>query len=268
MPDFLFDLPHRTLAIYCAAATVGITWLGIVFIKPFLRWLVGSEPNINSRISYATSVFTLFYGLLLGLLAVAAFQNVERVEAAAFREASELSNLYADLESYPEPSSSTVQSLLRDYVLFTIYKDWPAHSKGKQLAGGRNRANTIRQVLMDFEPKTRAQEIVHREVIAGFHKFTEARQERLTGVIVQIPSVLWYAVIVGGIINIILLIMLKITPIAHLILGGLTSFFLGVILFVIIALDSPLRGEAGVSPAPYEILWARVMAWDEPININ
>ena len=48
------------------------------------------------------------------------------------------------------------------------------------------------------------------------------------------------------------------------VLGTITAFFLGVILFVIVALDDPLRGESGLDPGPLQVLWERQMIWDEP----
>ena len=49
-------------------------------------------------------------------------------------------------------------------------------------------------------------------------------------------------------------------------LGTITAFFLGVILFVIVALDDPLRGESGLDPEPLQLLWDRTMVWDEPLS--
>ena len=92
----------------------------------------------------------------------------------------------------------------------------------------------------------------------------EARQQRLTGVITQIPNVLWYAVLVGAAINMLLLVMLRMPPMRQFVLGTITAFFLGVILFVIVALDDPLRGESGLDPGPLQVLWERQMIWDEP----
>jgi hypothetical protein len=264
MPDFMHNLPVRELAWLCVAATVGATWVGILFVKPFLRLLVGGEPNVNGVIGYVTSVFSLFYGLLVGLLAVAAYQNVERVERSAFREAAGVSTLYAGVSSYPEPFRSEAREMLRDYVLYTIHKDWPAHRRGEIMAGGTNRVSAMRQRLADFEPQSISEEIVHREVFSAFQDFTIARQERLAGVLTRIPNVLWYAVGAGAAVNIILLIMLKVRVLPHLVLGGLASFFLGVMLFVVLALDDPLRGDDGLRPEALELLWNGRMVFDEP----
>ncbi len=86
---------------------------------------------------------------------------------------------------------------------------------------------------------------------------------RLNGVTARIPSVLWYAVVVGAGVNILILLMVRARPVTHFVLGTISAFFLGVIVFVILALDAPLRGPEGLSTAPYEALWRQQMIWDE-----
>jgi hypothetical protein len=265
MPDFVYNIPLRQLAVYFAVIAVGSMFIGIVVVKPVLRLLMGAGPDFNQTLSYGTSGFNLFYGLLLGLLTVSAYQNSERVRQGILAEATTLGALYSDMNVYPEPLRSDVKAMLRDYVLFTIYKDWPAHREGEFLDGGASRANAMRQLLASFEPETLGEEIVHAQVVAAFQDFTRARQQRLTGVITEIPDVLWYAVLVGAFINVLLLALLKMRPVQQFVLGTITAFFLGVILFVIVALDDPLRGEAGLTPDPLLLLWERTMVWDEGV---
>jgi hypothetical protein len=266
MPDFIYDVPTRTLAVWFSVATVALMLVGLLVIKPIMRLLLGTGPGFNDSISHATGGFGLFYGLLLGLLTVAAYQNSERVREGILSEATSLGALYADMNTYPEPMRSDMRAMLRDYVLFTIHKDWPAHRKGDFLNGGFNRSDAMRQQLARFEPSTRGEEIVHAEVVRAFQDFSNARQQRLNGVITEIPAVLWYAVLVGAGINLLLLILLKMRQVQHFVLGTLTAFFLGVILFVIVTLDRPLRGESGLDPGPFELLWERSMVWDEPLG--
>ncbi len=72
--------------------------------------------------------------------------------------------------------------------------------------------------------------------------------------------------LVGAGISILFMTILRIRLMQHLVLGSITAFFLGVILFVITTLDRPLRGEAALPPEPFEILWTRAMIWDEPVG--
>ena len=265
MPDWIYDVPLRQLAVQMAMLAIVAMVVGILLVKPILRVLMGAPPDLNEAIGYGTAGFSLFYGLLLGLLTVAAYQNNERVKQAIMTEATSLGALYADMSSYPEPIRSDMKALLRDYLLFTVHRDWPAHRQGEFLNGGNNRTNAMRQRLATFEPTSPGQQIVHAETFAAFQEFAAARQQRLTGVITEIPDVLWYAVLVGAAINLLLFVMLRMRPLQQFFLGTISAFFLGVILFVIIALDDPLRGESGLDPDPLILLWDRTMVWDEPL---
>lgn len=263
MPDFVFDMPLNDLATWISILVVLAVLTGIVIVKPVFRLLIGTGPGFNDRLAHATSGFSLFYGLLLGLLTVAAYQNSERVREGIQREASSLGVLYSSLSTYPEPLRSDVRAMMRDYTLYTINEDWPAHREGEVLNGGNDRVAAMRSLLARYEPTTRGQEIVHADVMTGFQQFTEARQARIAGTIIGIPGILWYAVLVGAAMNILLISLLKMRPMQQLVLGSINAFFLGVILFVIIVLDRPLRGPAGLDPEPFALLWQKTMVWDE-----
>ncbi len=267
MPTFFYDIPVNLLAIYFSLIAIGAVFFGLIFLKPILRILIGRrDPAINDTISHGTSGYSLFYALLVGLLTVAAYENREQVEQSVLNEAASVGALYSDLSSYPEPLRSDMKELLRDYVLFTIHKDWPAHRRGEVLTGGFHRADAMRAILAGFEPAGVTQQIVHSQVVAAFHEFSAARQQRLNGVAARLPDVLWYAVGVGAVINLLLLVMLRMPIVAHFFLGAISAFFLGVILFVIVVLDDPLRGEAGLDPTPFTLLWDRQLIWDEPLQ--
>ncbi|MGH6901547.1 MAG: hypothetical protein ACREIR_02265 [Geminicoccaceae bacterium] len=263
MFDFFYDMPTVMLAIYCVVFFVGLMWLGIIFIKPILRLLIGREPGINDLVFHTTSGFSLFYGLLLGLLAVAAYQNLEEVRKNVFGEASSLASLYRDASLYPEPIGPQLRELLRDYTLYVIYKDWPAHRQGRIFYGGSNRLTMIQYTALEFNPKSVSDEILHGQTLQHFSEFVEARQRRLDGVRLAIPGVLWYVVAIGALVNIILIWMLNMRFFTHMILGGIVAFFLGVVVFLIIAMDRPMRGEVTVGPAAYQLVYDVLMQWDE-----
>lgn len=266
MPDFVYDIPPVRLAALFSLIAVGAVFVGLLIVKPVARMLFGTGPDFNQNITYGSTGVNLFYGLLLGLLTVSAYQNNERVQQAILAEATAVGSLYAGMRSYPEPLQGDVQALLRDYVLFAVEGDWPAHRAGRVLDGGDHRADAIRQRLSAFEPVTEGQKILHAAMIAAYQEFSDARQKRVAGVFTQIPDVLWSAVLVGAVVNVFLLVMLKMRPHQQFLLGSISAFFIGVILFVIVSLDDPLRGEQGVRPDPFLQLWERQMIWDEGLE--
>ncbi len=263
MFNFIYDIPTVWFAIYCSLFFVVLTWLGLFFVKPFLRLLMGREPRNNDFVAQATAGFSLFYGLLLGLLAVAAYQNFDEVRKNVFAEASRLASVYRDASRYPDPVRSEVQALLRDYTLYVIHKDWPAHQDGVIYKGGTNRLNMIQFGILKFEPRTPGEQLLHGQTLNDFNEFVAARQSRLAGVQTAIPGVLWYAVGIGALINIVLIWMLDMRFFTHMLLGGIVSFFLGVMIFLIASMDNPMKGEVSVPPTSYQLVYDLLMQWDE-----
>ena len=251
------------LAFYCSAILVGVTWFGIIFFKPFIRWWLRKQPASNDLVNYASAGFSLFYGLLLGLLSVATFGNSSSVEASVDREASSIASLYRSVTSYPEPLRGELQFLLRDYTLYVINKDWPAHSEGKIWNGGALRLQVIEKDILSLVPTSHTEQLLQEQSIKSLDDLNTARQERLTGVSTAIPGVLWYVVAIGALINILLIWLLDMRFTLHMILGGIISFFLGVMIFLITAMDRPLQGSVSVSPDAYKVMYGLVMQWDE-----
>lgn len=263
MWDWLYDLPIETLALYCAVLFVGLTWFGTIFIRPVLRLWLRNQPGSNELVSHASSGFGLLYGLLLGLLSVAAYQNMDRIQGYVGVEAATLGSLYRTVSAYPEPTRSEVQSLLRDFTLYVIHKDWPSQKKGRINPGGDRRLAVIERRLTDFEPQTKTQEILHDQALSGLRDLREARQSRIMGNWVAIPGILWFVVIVGAGVNMVLFWLLDARLRVHLFLGGIVSFFLGMMIFLVLAMDRPTRGEVSVATDAYQRVYDFVMRWDE-----
>src|SRR5262245_13837173 len=83
MPDWLLTLldplPASTAALFFSLFFVAVAWIGVIFVRPFFRLFLRRQPHINEIVSYASSGFSLFYGLLLGLLSVAAYSNARDI---------------------------------------------------------------------------------------------------------------------------------------------------------------------------------------------
>ena len=253
------------LAALCSGFFVAATWLGIIFVRPFLRLLLRRQTGVNDLVSYSSAGFSLLYGLLLGLLSVATYQNVEKISAFVGQEAASLGLLYRSTDSFPEPLRTDLQALQRDYALYVIRKDWPAHEQGEIYQGGAARIAVIREKLMSFEPASANQQILLDQTLTILNDMSRSRVERLTSVDLRLPGVFWYVLLIGAAINVVLIWMLDMRFFAHLLLGGLVSFFLGVMIFLIAALDYPMRGAVAIDASAYQLIYDRVMAADETI---
>jgi Protein of unknown function (DUF4239) len=256
---WIYDVPSTTLALIITGAFVGFSWIGAVFVRPILRAFLRKRADINDLIGYMLSCFGVFYGLLLGLLAVAAYQNFSSVETIVSKEASALSALSRDVSAYPEPDRTNLIWLLRDYTRYVVHYAWPSQQKGIIPQEGNTRMIAFHEQLIRFEPSSRGQEILHAEALRQFNNYLEARRMRIFSVTTSIPGVMWAVVLVGALMNIALIWMFDMKLTNHLFLGGILSAFMGLMIFLIASLDNPFRGELSISPAPFQDILTHLM---------
>lgn len=105
----IYDLPLKPLITISAIVFVGYCWAGCIFLRPFLRMFVKNRDGSNDVVGYVLSCFGVFYGLLLGLIAVASYQNLSEVESNVAREVASLDALHQDVSTYPAPHGQNLR---------------------------------------------------------------------------------------------------------------------------------------------------------------
>ena len=241
------------------AVFVGVFWLGALFLRPLVRAWLHEEARLNDMLAAILQYFGVIFGLLLGLLAVATYQNRLDVEKSNADEASSLSALYRNLSAYPEPNRTELENVLTDHTRYLIEEAWPQQRKGIIPVEEPDRVAVLQAKLAVFDPQSKAQELLHENTLRQFNIFYERRRARIYSLTAGIPTILWYTVAVGAVVNMILLWLFDLRPDAHWTLGGLISFYLGTVISVTALMDHPYRGELGLSPDAFQLIYHQVM---------
>ncbi len=245
---WIYDYPIIWVGALFAVATVAITLGGIALLGPTMRaWLHADRPA-NEAIGYILASFSVLYGILLGLLAVESYQNYSTANDIVSREATAISALYRDFGGYPEPERGRLRESLRSYAQEVVQKSWPLQRKGLTPTHETKRVTDLFTAAIAFVPANKAQEILHAEALRQLNVFAEARRVRLNNINMRIPPILWWVVMMGALVHIVLIWMLDVRKHVHLLLGGLLSFYIGVVIFAIAAMDNPFRGEVSDGP--------------------
>jgi hypothetical protein len=255
---WLYDVPPARLSVWFIAVFVGFYWVGSIILRPILRQVVRSNSGSNDIVGYVLSCFCVFYGLLLGLIAVTAYQNVETAGANVTREAAALAALYEDVSRYPEPHGQNLRWLLRDYTRYLIKYAWPLQRQGIVPQEGTIRAEAFHDQLLEFQPRTPSEEIVHAEALRQFNEFLECRRMRLFSVQSALPASMWYVMILGAILNIAICWLFDMRFITQLVLGGILAAYLGTMMHLIFDMNQPFRGDVSITAEPFEALYTRM----------
>ena len=104
---WIYDLQTWTMVLLVCAFFVGVTWVGTIFIRPFLRAFLRRQPGLNDIVGYLLGAHGVYFGILLGLLALASYQNFSDVEKITVDEATKLAALYRDTVCVPSAPTGT-----------------------------------------------------------------------------------------------------------------------------------------------------------------
>lgn len=263
MPDFLFDLP----LLITGPAIIGLLCLyAVIGMKVMRRWVM---PRL--RVQVADSEFSgamvqtimVFYGLAAALIAVNVSQTSSDVSRIVSGEAAALGALYRDVSCYPESARQPLQTVLRDYADDIIDNAWPLQRQGKMPGGGVALMNRFQTILTGFEPATEGQKLLHAETLRAYNQLLHSRNLRLDAVKTGLPGVMWGVIIAGAFIGLSASFFFRVEETRlHMILVLLLSVFIGLVIFMVAALDRPFRGDLGLTSEPYQLIRERLMKSD------
>ncbi len=254
MIDRLFDYPALSMSIASGFFFAVATAIGIVALKPVVRLRQSREGSGGDIVEVTLNGFSLLYGILLGLLAVGAYENLDNMEKIVSREASAISVLYRDFRGYPEASRGKLQQGLRNYARQVADKSFAEQALGRTPTGESDLIDELFDALASFAPKSKAEEILHAQALSQFNNLMDARRTRLTNLTSRIPAILWWIVGLGAAINLLLISMLDFPLAEHLTFGGLLAFFIGAMIFVIASMDNPFSGAERVSAQAIQLV--------------
>jgi hypothetical protein len=174
----------------------------------------------NEIVGYYLGAVCVFYGITLGLLAVAAWQTYSDVETRVGQEAAAIGALYRDFSSFPEPDRTELQSDLRQYTRQVIDVAWPEQRRGIIPQEDGVTLGALQTDLIRFEPMTESQKTIYAEAYRGFDMRSQSMH-------------FWMTAFLSGL--------------------------LGRLIYILAALDRPFRGAISVSPEPFQIMYTRRM---------
>jgi Protein of unknown function (DUF4239) len=260
MFESLFDLPLLITGPAIIAALCLFAVVGLLVVRrrvlPRLR-VEGGDSEFTGAMLQSVMVF---YGLAVALIAVSVWQTYSDVSKVVSEEATALAALYRDVSSYPEPARPQLQTELREYTRYVIDEAWPLQRRGKMPGGGVERMNRFQTILVAFEPATEGQRLLHGETLHAYNEMIKARRLRLDAVNTGLPTVMWAVIIIGAFIGLSASFFFKVEDARlHGVEVLLLAVFIGLIIFMILSLDRPFRGDLGVGAGPYQLIYDHLM---------
>ena len=259
MPIWLYQAPPLYTALVLIFVIVAVSMIGLFLARRYLVPRFTYGEGINDAISGTVQAIGVFYGITVGLIAVAVWDNNSKASDLVSREASAIGGLYRDVRGLPSPLRDELASQLRDYTTYIVEQSWPAQEQGRIADGGTESMSEIQAKLYAYEPTTLGKAQVYGEALSSFNHLADARRLRLSAVTGGLSGVMWAVIWVGAVISIGVAYLFKVQDAKmHALLIALMSGFLAIVLFMIVINDKPFYGSVRISPEPYQKVLERM----------
>jgi hypothetical protein len=254
--DLLFSLPLWLLAVVLNAWLIAFGLIGLRLVRSYVIGKLRLRYDDAYLGAAVVQSVMLLYGLVAALTAVGVWQRYSQSADVVSREATAIASLWRDLGGYPQQQRDDMRAVLRDYTRQVINEAWPQQRKGLIPSEGVKWMDDLQAQLFAFEPVTESQKIIHAETLSGFNELVQQRRQRLDALQGSLPTVLWYVLLPGAMACLALCFFFYVNNLrfhAILIVGLAGS--MAMVLFLIIALDRPFRGDLGISADSYQLVY-------------
>src|ERR1051326_1474906 len=262
--NFIYSLPNWALAILIVAIVLIYALGGQMLVHRFVP--AERRRARNDVTDPVCALIGIVFAVLMAFVAVVVWQQFDTTERNVVLEASATSDLYRQALGYPEPLRSTLRKTVQDYIDTVIKKEWPLQQKGEMSPDAWRVLEAAHRAMLTFEPKTEGEKIVHQEQLKKMSEVMSLRRSRNYATNQGISGQVWAVMIIGTMLMIAVIWFFgTASPRAHLWITGSVGLAIGLVLFLVAALDYPLRGELSVSPEAFEAVQVNIgrLAADE-----
>jgi len=248
----LYDMPSWYLVFGLKVFFVGISVALLIATRGAIAKHIELSHDLDQSVSAVFGAVGLMFGLFLGLIAVEAWGNRDKLDDLISQEASSVIQLYRSVSALKDPDHRDVLEEIRGYTENLIEVAWPAYKRGEELDDGESIITLIHQKITAMEPKTSDQAVAYETVVASFFNMTRARSLRIDSADISIPKPFWFVIFGGSIMSIPILYFLKVPSLRlHVIFIVVYTFYLSGIVALIAILDNPMRGRISASSEPF-----------------
>lgn len=258
---FFYHLPIWVSLPVFVVVFVALSWLILLGVRPWVQRASAADSLQWDRVlGYAMSSYGIFYGILLGLIAVSVYENFQRINGEVLDEVEALATLYRNTDAFPAPIAQELSSLLATYTIDVVNVDWPSQANGVIPTAGDATVNQIQSALYGIQPTSLGENSIFAQTLQVWADFQQYRRGRLEETELVLPPLLWAVVAIGSVLNALMISLVEIRSLrVHLIMAGIIATFVALLIYTIASMDHAYAGPVSVDPEPFLDLYLEIM---------
>jgi hypothetical protein len=253
MIGFLSHFSSISTAIIFVAVFVVFSLACLYLVKKFCKPFLFNDVTDYGQIF--ASAIGVMYALILAFVAVATWQNYDKVDDGVLKEAATLHNVYRNLGAYPEPFRSQIQECIRQYVQCVIKDEWPKQAHAQQDETAHRLVTHINASILSFNPRDNREMALHQETLRNVSEYRALRHDRIIGGRPNLTPSMWITLVGGTLLYLIYLCFFDIPCFKHhAFMIGMFGAFVALVYCLLLTYNFPFTDPGTISSAPFRNL--------------
>ena len=247
----IHDIPLWNTAL---VLTVGASIYSIGLMLITRRAFGVDRLKLNNEVAgFKFAVVGVFYAVLLAFVVIAVWEDFRKTEEAVRDEAKATVDLHRLTFALPVEGGAEIRSHLLDYVNDVREFEWQTMEVGEPSDAVVKDLDQLSRAIFDVQPQSSQELALYQDSLRLLALMTDNRNERLDSSDGSVPRVLWFVLIVGGLITLSYPAFFGSTNlVAQVLMTGALAALVALAMLLGLAFDYPFTGDVHISPHPFD----------------
>jgi hypothetical protein len=207
----------------------------------------------NEVAGFKFAVVGVFYAVLLAFVVVAVWEEYRNTEAAVRNEAKAAVDLHHVTFGLPLEDGAVIRQRLLTYTNHSASSSGPAMARGKASDDAGRELDQLSSAVSQVRPKNLEDLALYQHALRLLTVIADNRGERLDSADGSVPILLWFVLIVGGIIILSYPAFFGATNrLAQTLMTATLAALVALALLLALAMDYPFAGDEKISAQPFD----------------
>jgi len=207
----------------------------------------------NEVAGFKFAVIGVFYAVMLAFIVIAVWEDFRKTEAAVRDEAKAVVDLYRVTFALPVAGGAEIRKHLIAYTNDVREREWPTMAVGEPSDVVVKDLDRLSRAIFDISPQSWQELALYQDALRLLAVMTDNRNERLDSSGGSMPGILWFVLIVGGLITLGYPAFFGSTNlVAQILMTAALAALVALAMLLGLAFDYPFTGEVHISAYPFD----------------
>lgn len=210
--------------------------------------------SLNNEVAgFKFAVIGVFYAVMLAFIVIAVWEDFRKTEAAVRDEAKAVVDLHRVTFALPVEGGAEIRKHLTAYTNDVREYEWPTMALGKPSDMVAKDLDRLSRAIFDISPQSWQELALYQDALRLLAVMTDNRNERLDSSGGSMPGILWFVLIVGGLITLGYPAFFGSTNlVAQILMTAALAELVALAMLLGLAFDYPFTGEVRISASPFD----------------